>query len=55
MDDFITALTATFSLDSLWTTLAVIAGFIGSMIIFAFAYRTIRKLVTGASKGKAKL
>lgn len=55
MAGFITALTGTDGITSanLWAQITPAAGFLGAMVIFAFGYRVIRRLIAKASKGKA--
>lgn len=57
MAGFITALTGTDGITSanLWAQITPAAGFIASIVIFAFGLYVIRKLIKGASKGKAKI
>lgn len=55
MAGFITALTGTDGITSanLWAQITPAAAFLGAMVIFAFGYRVIRRLIAKASKGKA--
>ena len=55
MGDWITAFQTTFGTDAMWTELAKAGALIGLVVVFAFGYKVIRRLVTGASKGKAKI
>lgn len=55
MAGFITALQTTLTSADLWTELTAAAAFIGLMVIFAFGYRVVRKLIKGTSKGKANI
>lgn len=55
MDAFIKALQATLTSGALWGELAAAAGLIGLMVVFAFGYRTVRRLVGGVAKGRAKI
>lgn len=55
MADFMTALQAQVNAEALWGVIAGAAVFIGSVVIFAFAFRFVKGLVSGVSKGKAKL
>lgn len=57
MAGFITALTGTDGVTSanLWAQITPAAGFIASVVIFAFGLYIIRKLIKGASKGKARI
>lgn len=57
MAGFITALTGTDGVTSanLWSQITAAAAFLGSVVIFAFGYRVVRKLIGGVSKGKAKI
>lgn len=55
MQAFITAFQTTFTTDALWGDLAAIAVLLGTLVIFAFGYRLLKRAITGASKGKAKM
>lgn len=57
MQGFISALTDTNGITSatLWGEITAAAGFIAAVVLFAFGYRIIRRLLNGASKGKAKI
>lgn len=54
---FITGLTGTDGVTSsnLWAQITPAAGFIGALVIFGFGYRVLRKLISGARKGKASI
>lgn len=52
MSAFITALTSEMTSANLWGELAAAGAVIGLMVIFAFGYRVVRRLVKGVSKGK---
>lgn len=54
MDAFITALTASVTADTLWSMLADAVPFIAIVVLIAFGYRLIRRLVSGVAKGQAK-
>lgn len=53
MEDIVTQLTTGVTSDGLFGTVGEIFPFIIVMIGFAFGYRVLRKVVKGASKGKA--
>lgn len=55
MQAFITALQTNLTSANLWTELAAAGAFIGLMVVFAFGYRIIKRVVSGVSKGKGKL
>lgn len=55
MNTFITALQTELSSANLWGELAAAGAFIGLMVVFAFGYRIVRRMVNGVSKGKAKI
>ena len=55
MSGFITALQTTLTSADLWGELTAAAAFIGLMVIFAFGYRVVRKVIKGTSKGKANV
>lgn len=53
MAGFITALQTTLTSANLWAELTAAGAFIGLMVVFAFGYRVVRKVIKGTSKGKA--
>jgi hypothetical protein len=55
VNTFITALTSELTSANLWGELAAAGAFLGLMVVFAFGYRIVRRLVNGVSKGKAKI
>lgn len=55
MGAFLTALQTNLTSANLWGELTAAGAFIGLMVVFAFGYRIIRKLVNGVSKGKARI
>lgn len=55
MSDFITALVAQVTAANLWGQIAPAAALIGTLILFAFGYTVLRKVVKGAGRGKAKI
>ena len=57
MQAFITALTGTDGITAanLWAAVTACAGIIVIGVLFAFAYRMVKKVVKGISKGKANM
>lgn len=55
LDGWVTAFEASWNSGAMWTELTAAAGLIGLVVVFAFGYRIVRRLVGGASKGKAKI
>lgn len=57
MQSFITALTGTDGITAanLWAAVTAVAGIIVIGVLFAFAYRMVKKVVKGISKGKANM
>lgn len=55
MTAFIEGLTSTLTPDGLWNALVGVSALIGTMVLFAFGYRVVRKLVKGVSKGKGTM
>lgn len=56
MANFVSALTSStggLTSANLWTEVGTAATLIASIVIFAFGYRIVRKVVKGAAKGKA--
>lgn len=54
MEAFVTALTTALTPAAFWSMLAQVAPLVTVLVLIAFGYRVIRRLVSGASKGKAK-
>lgn len=55
MSAVVTALTSILTTDAMFTNLAALIPVIGGVLIFAFTYRIIKKMITGAQKGKARV
>ena len=55
MNAVVTALQNILTTDAMFTNLAALIPVVGGVLIFAFTYRIVRKVVSGASKGKAKI
>lgn len=57
MAGFLTALTGADGVTSanLWAQITPAATTIGAITIFAFGYYVVRKIVKGASRGKARI
>lgn len=57
MAGFLTALTGTDGVTSanLWAQITPAAQTIGAIVIFAFGYYVVRKIIKGASRGKARI
>lgn len=51
----VTALTNNISTDAMFTNLGALIPVVGGVLIFAFTYRIIRKIVKGAQRGKASI
>lgn len=54
MSSVVTALQSILTTDAMFTNLAALIPVIGGVLIFSFTYRIVRKIVSGASKGKAR-
>lgn len=55
MGGWVSSFQATWNSASMWTELTAAAGLIGLVVVFAFGYRIVRRLISGASRGKAKI
>lgn len=55
MESVVAALKSILTTDAMFTNLALIIPVVGGVLIFAFTYRIIRRVVSGASKGKARI
>lgn len=49
------ALETAITTDTMFTNLASLIPVVGGVLIFAFTYRIIRRVISGAQKGKAKI
>lgn len=54
MEAFVTALTTALTPAAFWGAIEDAAPLIVVLVLIAFGYRILRRLVSGASKGKAK-
>lgn len=55
MEAVVTALKSILTTDAMFTNLASLIPVVGGVLIFAFTYRIVKKIVKGASKGKAAI
>lgn len=55
MSSVVTALQGILTTDNMFTNLSALIPVIGGVLIFAFTYRIIRRIVNGAQKAKAKI
>lgn len=55
MSSVVTALTSILTTDAMFTNLAALIPVVGGVLIFAFTYRIVKKIITGAAKGKARI
>lgn len=55
MSAVVTALQSILTTDAMFTNLAALIPVVGGVLIFAFTYRIIRKIIKGAQGGKAKI
>lgn len=53
MSNVVTALQSVLTTDAMFTNLASLIPVIGGVLIFAFTYRIIRRIISKAQKGKA--
>lgn len=55
MQEVVTALQGILTTDAMFTNLASLIPVVGGVLIFAFTYRIIRRIVSGAQKGKSRI
>lgn len=55
MSALVTALQGILTTDAFMANLTALVPVIGGVLIFAFTYRLVRKIVKGAAKGKANI
>lgn len=55
MSNVVTALQSILTTDAMFTNLSALIPVVGGVLIFAFTYRIIKKIVKGAQRGKASI
>lgn len=55
MSSVVTALSSAITTDTMFTNLAALIPVVGGVLIFAFTYRIVRRIVKGAQSGKARV
>lgn len=55
MSSVVTALQSILTTDAMFTNLAALIPVVGGVLIFAFTYRIVRRIVSGAQRGKSKI
>lgn len=55
MSSVVTALQGILTTDTMFTNLAALIPVVGGVLIFAFTYRIIRRIIGGAQKAKARI
>lgn len=55
MSGWISSFQSTWNSASMWGELTQAAALIGLVVVFAFGYRVVRRVISGASRGKAKI
>ena len=55
MSSVVTALQSILTTDAMFTNLAALFPVVGGVLIFEFTYRIIRRIISGAQKGKGRI
>ena len=55
MSSVVSALQTAINTDSMFTNLGALIPVVGGVLIFAFTYRIIRRIIRGANNGKARV
>lgn len=55
MAALLSALQSAISTETMLANLTTLIPFVGAVVIFAFTYRLVKKVIQGASKGKARI
>lgn len=55
MSSVVTALQSILTTNAMFENLAALIPVVGGVLVFAFTYRIIRRIVSGAQKAKAKI
>ena len=53
MEGLVTALKGILTTDAMFTNLTLLVPVLGGVLIFAFTYRIVRKIISKAQRGKA--
>ena len=53
MEGLVTALKTVLTTDAMFANLTALVPVIGGVLLFAFTYRSVRKMISKASRGKA--
>lgn len=53
MEQLVTALKGILTTDAMFTNLTLLVPVLGGVLIFAFTYRIVRKIISKAQRGKA--
>lgn len=55
MSSLVTALSGILTTDSFMANFTSLVPVIGGVLVFAFTYRIVKRIITGAQKGKARV
>lgn len=55
MSALVTALQGILTTDAMFANLSSLVPVVGGVLVFAFTYRIVRRIVKGAQKGKANI
>lgn len=55
MSGLVTALQGILNTDAFMTSLTTLIPVIGGVLVFAFVYRIVKRMIGGAPKGKARI
>lgn len=55
MTGFVSAVGAGVTQDALWGTLTAFVPLLITMVLFAFGYKVVKKVIRGTSRGKASI
>ena len=53
MEGLVTALQSILTTDAMFTNLTLLVPVLGGVLVFAFTYRIVRKIISKAQRGKA--
>lgn len=55
MSSLVTNLQSILTTDAMFTNLSLLVPVVGGVLIFAFTYRIVRRIIKGANGGKARI
>ena len=55
MNNLVTAMESAVNTETMFTNLTLLIPVVGGVLLFAFTYRIVRRIIKGASNGRARI